>query len=293
MRRNNQIGLVIVFTLLLCGCVWEDMANCDVSLHIRYDYNEDSRNKILEEVEQLELFVFLEDGRLHKRLSIHPKTDGTSIDLSLEGGTYNLVAWGNLPPATHQEMSYHYDTDSGKLIYQSENLHFQDSMLGLFWGASEAFTIDGNNRNSIDLSLIKNTKHIDVVIIGSAFTNTNCELFADNRNHDNNNIPFDLLNSSPRKEDTTDHIIYRFNTHRLLEADSAKSALKFYGKKTEASDMECIINTSLISLLLKCPDIDDLDRFDHYVIELIFADGFISPMIKVNGWIIVDMPEEL
>ena len=293
MRRTTQFVLTMLFTLLFGGCVWEDMTNCDVYLHIKYDYNKDGINQILEEVDQLDLFIFLEDGRLYKRLSLQPKTDGTSVKLPLEGGTYHLMAWGNLPPPTHQEVSYHYDAHLGKLVYQSEDLVFQDSIAGLFWGETKPFTIDGDNRNSIELSLIKNTKHIDVVIIGGAFTDTHCELFAENRNHDNKNIPSSLLNSQAKVDTESGNLVYRFNTHRLLASDAAKSGLRFYGKKSHQSDIESIVNTSLIDLLLANPNIDDLDRFDHYTIKLEFTDGFLSPRIYVNDWLVIDMPEDL
>ena len=291
MRRNNLTFSCILFALLFSACVWEDMANCNVSLHIKYDYNEDGRDKILEEVDHLDLFIFSEDGRLYKRLSIHPKIDGTSITLPIEGGTYHLMAWGNVPPPTHQDVSYQYDTDSNKLIYQSDKLEFQDSVRGLFYGITESFTIDGDRRSSREMSLVKNTKQIDVVIIGA--TDTECEIFANNRNHDNENTPFDRLDSAPKKEKEEEgSIIYRFNTHRLLLVDSLKSSFKFTGKQ-EGTGEQISIDESLITLLLKHPDIKDLDRFDYYRIELICVKNYLRPIIKVNGYTVVDLPGDL
>lgn len=292
MRRNNQICLGVLFTLLFSACVWEDMADCDLSLHLKYDYNKESSDLILEEVEQLDLFIFAEDGSLYKQLSLDPQTEGTSIVIPLEGGTYHLLAWGNIPPPTHQDVSYRYDAELGELTYQNEELEFNDSILGMFWGETLTFTIDGETDNEQEVSLIKNTKHIDVVIIGSV-TETSCELFAENRNHDNKNTPFDLLNSAPRRDAESGNLVYRFNTHRLLASDAAKSGLKFFGKLPKASAASMLVNESLIDLLLANPNIDDLDRFDYYRIELIFAEGFLTPMIKVNGWIVVDMPSDL
>ena len=290
MRRNYQFSLIIIFTLLFCGCVWEDMTNCDLSLHIKYDYNKDDRDKILEEVDHLELFVFLEDGRLYKRLSIQPKLDGTSINLTLEGGTYHLVAWGNMSAPTTQEGSYLYDANSKKIIYHRKELEFQDSVRGLFYGITESFTIDGKSKYSREMSLVKNTKHIDVVIHG--LTDPSCELFADNRNHDNKNTPSVRLDSRARIDHTSEKMIYRFNTHRLLAADSAKSGLTIYDKTTTKSETTAY-TSSLISLLLKNPEIYDLDRLDYYLIEIYFNAAYLSPAIKVNGFTVVEMPEEL
>jgi len=289
MRRNYQLVSVVIFTLLFGGCVWEDMTNCDVSLHIKYDYNKDYRDKILEEVDHLDLFIFLADGSLYKQLFIQPKIDGTTINLSLEGGTYHLVAWGNVPPPTHQEVSYRYDMDSNKLVYHGDILDFQDSVRGLFYGTTESFTIDGENKHSREMSLIKNTKHIDVEISG--LTNSNCELFAANRSHDNMNIPSIHLDSRPKIDKESGQTTFRFNTHRLLAADADKSGLIITGT---LEGKPFTLTPSLIDMLLLNPNENvDLDRFDHYLLKIDIGGTQLAPVVTVNGWTLIDMPEEL
>lgn len=290
MFLKNQIYIVILFALLLLSCVRGGMPNCSVNLEFKYDYNQDGLDKILEEVERIDLLIFSEDGSLCEQHFFHPQTDGTSQVLTLEGGTYHLVAWGNIPCPTRQDALYHYDIDLGKLIYEGEEIVFQDSIPGLFYGITTPFTIDGEKDPLRVVSLIKNTKQIDIVIRNSPFAGTRCGLFAGNCNHDNGNNPSELLNSIPKIEKVSDDVTYRFNTHRLLESDTLIK-LEVFGKMLNEEE-KSLTSRSLIDLLLENPEIDNLDRFDHYVIELIYG-PYLHPIIKVNGWIVVDMDEDL
>ena len=290
MSLKNQLYIAVLFTLLFLSCVRGGMPNCSVNLEFKYDFNKDRLDKILEEVDRLDLLIFAEDGSLCLQESFNPQIEGTSLVLTLEGGSYHLVAWGNVPSFTRQGASYHYDVDLGQLTYEGKEIVFQDSIPGLFYGITTPFEIDGERDPLRVVSLIKNTKQIDVAIRNSPFAETRCELFAGNCNHDNENNPSDLLNSIPKIEKVLDDVIYRFNTHRLLESDTLMK-LEVFGKMKNEEEKR-LTSHSLIELLLKNPEIDDLDRFDHYTIELIYG-PYLHPMIKVNGWIVVDMPEDL
>lgn len=297
MRVNYQIGLFILLTLFFSSCVSEDMPYCDVFIEFKYDFNEDGTDKILEEVEMLDLLIFLNGDSLYKRISIQPQKDGTSILVPLEGGTYHFVTWGNVPPSTHQETSYRYDINTGKLIYQSEVITYQDTFSLFYGNSTDAFKIDGDTYISREVSLINNTKQIDIVINGN-FSVTTCELFAENCNHDNENTPSSLLNSIYVKDTIKGMERYRFSTHRLVP-DLTKTGFSFSGHRTGQPELPEIFDCCLIELLLRgnepsygLTDLEYLDSHDHYVIMLDFG-PFGGFDIIVNPKFEIEMPEDL
>lgn len=96
MKSNLTACLLFIGIFFsLHSCMKEDFSKCGLYIRFKYTNNPDHTDKFAEEIKDVDLFIFDDNGIFVGKWE-HSALSGNEMKLSLENGTYTMVAWANL-----------------------------------------------------------------------------------------------------------------------------------------------------------------------------------------------------
>ena len=319
-KKQKQIVMLFytflrpLFMLLLGGLLWccsfpEEHDSCPMYVQFVYDYNMANEDKFAEQCGRIELFVFDESGRLVQRIideGSRLSHAGYRIPLSLNSGTYTLMAWGG------SLSSFYYLSEPETNVSLKEDIVLQfDSRNGesaselnpLWNGTPVTFTIEQAYGHTETVSLVKNTNRINLTLYASQGTtlpaagNIDVKLTAANGSYHVDNLFADTQQVTYRPfnepQETDGKIVYSLSTLRLVQGENVRLEVtdRTTGRSLlSSSDMD-LIDYLLETLPATMQAQEYLDRQDTWEIELylgsndVFGEtAYTAIMIKINGW---------
>lgn len=167
------------FLLSSCSTIWDDQAECDFGLHIRfkYDYNMSFGDAFASQVGRVSVYVFDEDGEFVTCRSEEGPAlaeEGYRMKFELPDGRYRLICWGGKYDGsfTHHKL-VDGCTPSVELL---EALMIRDAdcevkcadgcpLNSLFWGQIASLDVKARKIQEETLSLMKLTNQIKVNLV--------------------------------------------------------------------------------------------------------------------------------
>lgn len=167
------------FLLSSCATIWDDQAECDFGLQIRfkYDYNMSFGDAFASQVGRVSVYVFDEDGGF-----VTCKTEGGPqlaeegyrMKFELPDGKYRLICWGGRydDSFTHHKLT----EDCTPSVELLEALMLRDAdnevkcadgcpLRSLFWGQIASLDVKARSIQEETLSLMKLTNQIKVNLV--------------------------------------------------------------------------------------------------------------------------------
>lgn len=307
MKRISFL-LFIAFTLLLQGCIKEDLSNCksELLLNFRYTLNDQYANLFGLEVSKVTVYVFDSNGKYVDRFSEQGNklTNEYVMRIPLPEGTYSVVTYGgefgtystgeldqqlNTLNETLRKGVTHINDFRAELknVKGSEDYLYPIATPDdLYAGLATQAVSTQNNKVIIPVELIKDTKKIKVKIGGTDYLSGALEVYITALN---GRYLFD--NSIDNKHGTFKHTpISTIEQPNQLEVDLKMMRLvlgqvpRLVIKNSATS--EVIYNENMIDqifLTQKYASQEDLDREDEFVFEIII-DRNIEISVSINGW---------
>lgn len=322
-----------MMTMILCamwGCTHEDTEDCvqGVRLHFTHLLNNQNVNLFGTKVNMVSVYVFDKDGLYldtytSKGIQL---TNDYVMSLPLKPGTYSFVVLGgDLQTYRVGEMkdspTTDFSTELKKGVTTIENFSFliddqvptsgplviEDQLSGLFHGLLKDFVVPSGKVSEATIDLMKDTKRINVHIIGlsnldkyiEGLTRTsyaqffNIHINAQNGRYtfnddiDENAYPLKYLFVTP--VETNDTLKTSTTILRLMaEGDKSYLNVSLQGKP------EALYNKQMVSQILQNPKYktqQDLDKEDEFTFE-IYLGSDLNVSIKINGWNILDITPE-
>ena len=167
------------FLLSSCSTIWDDQAECDFGLHIRfkYDYNMSFGDAFASQVGRVSVYVFDENGEFVTCRSEEGPAlaeEGYRMKFELPDGRYRLICWGGKYDGsfTHHKL-VDGCTPSVELL---EALMVRDAdfevkcadgcpLNSLFWGQIASIDVKARKIQQETLSLMKLTNQIKVNLV--------------------------------------------------------------------------------------------------------------------------------
>lgn len=182
---------VAVLFMALVGCVREDALECDARVQLAFRFmKNDGADYFGVEVPSLSVFVFDGNGKFVDRWDDNDNTRfGTDYRMSvpLQPGDYSFVVWGGLKDdryylyspgqpygetvvlvagqTTMDEIGIRLTCDT-RDAYDSQKHYVDFVPSSLFFGQTMQFTLSGNTDRTIGVDLAKNSKRINLTVIG-------------------------------------------------------------------------------------------------------------------------------
>ncbi|MCF0174633.1 MAG: FimB/Mfa2 family fimbrial subunit [Bacteroidales bacterium] len=319
--NKKTILLLALATLGFSSCktVFEDQRPCDFKVKFVYDYNMKFADAAANEIDNVTLYAFDEDGEVAWQGSIDKAAlDSTdyAIKLPLEVAKYNFVAWANgkqMPGAVQWQSgkTKALDDMSRHLPLNSDN-SLKSDIVPLFHG-SVVDEVTEYADHIANLHLVKNTNSIQVILQQTAgaqldFDEGRFQVFvtADNSAYDIDNefIPV----GSPTRYDAWDvkKVITTKATVTGYEGLKAEMTvprlrpdcnMRLQIVDTQSDSTSPLLDISLVDVLLlvrkhyseTMPAQEFLDRQDEFSLIFFLDEGsrWIPTHIYVNSWKVV------
>lgn len=317
------VALACTFLLAACSFVREELPPCEHYLHFVYDHNMKFADAWQHEAEEVSLFIFDEEGKYLKEMTISSeaaKTDNILLDLA--PGTYRMLAWSSLGGSDYRclapaDRSGSHIDDFGVRMHagmedDDGSRTVERDLVPLFHGM-QTVTIPNDRASHIRFPLMKDTNTFRLIVqsnaggAGGSIPSDEFEFsITDNNallNHDNTvkaeatpveYRPYYLGNGDIH--DTEGNVVQtaacaELNTNHLTYGTHPRLTIRH--KPTG----KVWLNVDLIEYLMLIPtegSLDKmtdrehsqqeyLDREDEYVIVFFFTEGAAGNM--VNLWI--------
>lgn len=190
------------FLLSSCSTIWDDQAECDFGLHIRfrYDYNMSFGDAFASQVGRVSVYVFNEDGEFvtcRTEEGSQLAEEGYRMKFELPSGKYNLICWGG---RYDDSFTHHKLTDGctpSVELLEALMLRDQDNEVkcadgcplnSLFWGKIAEITVKPRSIQEETLNLMKLTNQIKVNLINGDGAPISTEAFDLHMKGDNGRI---------------------------------------------------------------------------------------------------------
>ena len=301
MKLHNILRMLPLLALMQlgaasCDYIHEDIEPCDHYLHFSYTYNMLSADAFVpqmtnqETAKQVELFIYDEAGQFLRSQTISSaELETNRIQLDLEPGTYQLLAWAGLNDTdyTWTKPEAGDNIDDWQVRVNGVTDCVERELLGLFQGRM-TLTIPEGGETDTEFPLVKNTNKIRFVLIdansGTEVSTNDYTVMAvtTNGDLDANNQPISddtfvwtpYTKSVEQVNDPEGNAVYQavcmeLNTLRLIDGSANQLQIRHDGEELP------FLHVSLTDLLLltqmESHDMtaqEYLDRQDEYVIML-------------------------
>ncbi|MEG0253546.1 MAG: FimB/Mfa2 family fimbrial subunit [Muribaculaceae bacterium] len=292
---------------LLFACTKEDLSDCGILITFS---NINHEAEFPKDLNKINLYVFDEQGLfVESYVNEDIKSQQTaSFKLQLPAGKYKMVAWGDLNedyilPKLEKGKS---NISEATLSLKRENDKVTKRLSSLYHGHIEDVVVSGNGgrvENNIELMNDANAFHITIKGLPMADGATAEEVAKQHPIHiTDNNGDYKFDNSLATTKPITyipaysvkdKSIIIETTVLRLFEKGATTLVLEAENVARAHSRMDW----NLVDLILKSDKIKDqngLDRCDYYDIEITIDDSTnTTATIKVNGWVVFNISEEI
>jgi len=325
MNIAYQPLLAVIFLLFITtSCIREDDGNCGINVRFVYDYNILSANAFEDQVDQVTLYVFGEDGILVRQYTENPTllNNGFNIRLTdLKRGNYHFVAWAQSKHITSDQSFFSIpelkagasSIDELTYLMKREGASgFQLHELNNFLVGMVDVVIDDNS-SYIILNLKKVTNKIKVVILpytpGGNLDVTDYEISIIDKmgnghiNYDyitlpDNQItylPYYKANLGPKDVDDLlpgeidKAAVVEINTSRLIVENAPRLRIvdKRMRKEIVSMNLPWVFSLTEMENNKNWSLQEYLDRQDKYTIMLFFDDKtWMYTSLIINGWVV-------
>lgn len=207
--RYMSIMLIAMLTALSsCSLVYDDELEPCYYVHLCYDYNLKNSDATAAEVEEANIFLFDESGKMVWESGLlkgeELRASNYTVELPVKAGTYHIIAWcgtsdqgsfslqrTNMDYNTaKEELKQHLNLKSSSAV----DLYHDERLDRLFHGADEKLVLEPGVRKVCNLTLVKDTNHVQVMLnnVDGSELDPNMfhfEIEADNSRLDHNNMP--------------------------------------------------------------------------------------------------------
>lgn len=325
---------MLLAALPACESVYDDLDECRTEhrLQFQYDYNMKFADAFPAEVNSVDVWAFDKQGKPVWKTSqsgdaLHEK--GFYVDLPLQPGVYDFIAWcglkDNTPfslntydPSSITDLSVDLLLKGGTKADEYTGLYSNAKFSGLYHAFARDVEIttnpDANEVSSVQLSLMKDTKYVKVLLQNLDGTEMRKEDFSINITAANSELAYDNevvpgtpefryepwmvsegMTQTPGSESgeitAVSSILAELSTSRLMAG--SKSILNV----VRNSDGKKIISIPFIQYLLlvkgnyrPMSDQEYLDRQDEYSLTFFIDKGmswYSQIGIYINSWHVV------
>lgn len=291
--------LFAAVTLLLQGCYHEDLSDCGVSIRFRYIKNVDQVDKFAQEVNQINLYIFDENGIFVQEMvdaSSRIKEPNFAFHINLSPGKYSFVAWGNKSDAytvTDFVSGVTKYTDAVVALKRTQNT-VSAQLVDMFHGAliqSEVEVGVANQYKTIDL--IHTVNQVKVIMKGLPLTRANeapgtpfsCYVTSKNGDYrfDHTYATATEIKYLPRY--TVESGIVTSDFHILRERNDGSSGSRIVVTYQPVdAPLRILVDEALSPLMIDVSKTKDLDIDNYYQIVLEFKYTNTSVTVTINGW---------
>lgn len=306
--KRVSFSLFIIFTILLQGCIKEDLSNCksELLLSFRYTLNDQYENLFGLEVSKVSVYVFDSNGKYVDRFSEQGNqlTNDYVMHLPLPEGTYSVVAYGGeFSTYSAGELDHQLNTlnetlrkgvtDINDFRAELKNVKGNEDYLyplntpdDLYAGLATPAVSTMGCKVITPVELIKDTKKIKVKISGTNYLSGALEVY------------ITALNGRYLFDNSIDgnHGTFKYTPiHSVQQPDRLEVDLKMMrlvlGQAprlviVNSATSEVIYNENMIDQILltqKYSSQEDFDRKDEYVFEIVI-DHNMNVSVSINGW---------
>lgn len=304
---------ILVSVLSSCSSVFDDTSECYSGFHIRfkYDYNMKYADAFSNEVKNLTVFIFDQNGILQAVQTESGdtlKSNKYFMELDVPEGTYDMVVWAGLLDKSFSvsQLTLGESKISDLIVSLNKTGSRSDSNLSPLWHGQINDVIVGNKYEDLTVSLVKDTKQIRIKlqqINGLPITDEDFEYeitdYDNFLSYDNNPrrsgeliyFPYVTGFNTTVEPSTETNVYAEFSTSRLMT--DSKTRLRITRKK----DNTLIMDIPLIDYLLlgalesyrdQMSSQEYLDRQDVYSIIFFLDENltWLKIQIIINGWTI-------
>lgn len=308
--KRISFALFLTLTLLLQGCIREDLSDCESELLLRFRYtlNEQYTNLFGVEVYHITVYVFDSNGKYVDQFSEHGNklTNDFVMHIPLPEGEYSALAYGgNFTTYSVGESGTQTRSLGGALRKGITDINdFRLELSGssdadnylipinipddLHAGLANHAVSAVSNKLITDVELIKITKKVKVRITGTDVLQTPLDVFitaANGRYKSDNSI--DLNNGTfkytPVKSvPTPNKLEVNLKHMRLMLGQLPMMVIK------NRTTQQVLYHENMIDQILltgKYASQEDFDREDEFVFEISFVNDILIG-VSINGWII-------
>lgn len=335
--------LAMMSALSSCSLVFDDDLQPCYYVHLNYDYNLKGSDATAKEVEEANVYLFDESGKMVWESGLlkgdELRASNYTIELPVQAGTYHIIAWcGTSDKGSFalQRSTMDYNMAKEELKQhlnlkgsQENDLYHDEKLDRLFHGAEDKLVLEPGKRQVYNLSLVKDTNHVQVMLNNIDGSELDPNLFhfeieADNSRLDHNNMPISFARhkthcftkrffTTDEEEDIADltrglttkvqtkitGVVAEHSISRIMENENMRLRV-YYG---ENEDKDKIIDIPLRKYLAASKgdnyshmsDQEYLDRQDEYNV-VFFLDHNNkwnkSLCIYINTWRVVPDQEE-
>ena len=316
MKIKRALSIVFTLSLLLAGCVKDDLSDCGIRVRYQYVKNVDGVDRFATSVDKITLFVFNGDGHYIGTFTEEGeklKDPSYRMPVNLMPGQYRLVAWGNLYEEYEHPGLTANETHINDLLLslRAEGNRVEDFPTHLFFGEQTIEIIrDDIGRTDVLVDMMKNTNTIHVTIKGlpvesyyvdeagepterMPFT---CHISSVNRHHkfDNSLTGSDRLTYIPRQRisEAEQTLSPHFVTMRELNDGSTGSRLTILNTRSDETISntlpDVLLDTELTQYLIAASVTKDLDIDDEYHLEIVFSYTNNTVTVLINDWVVTE-----
>jgi len=294
-------------SLFSCSTIEEDLADCDETVEISYQYLKGGQNRFGTDVSSMDLFIFDEQGYYVGRWNENDNSKFSpdyKMSLKLPPGTYSFIAWGGLKNNDYTIMDADQSTAMptlpvvGQTKIEEMLLRVRESNLrevdyrpsDLFYGDVLTYTLPDMKPgvpSQLVIDLDKFTKQVDVKINGVTSDDVTAYLTSPNGRYtflDDYEAPNVGIKYMPIVEDQINDL-YSSTFHTLRMSFGREIKLTVWDNKTNS---EIFVADILEDYIRKIPEYSTqaaIDAEDYFLIE-IWLDPFLQFTVKVNGWVV-------
>ena len=318
----------------LNGLIFEGEGDCGIYYRIRfkYDYNIKFADAFANEVKSLALYVFDENDVLVEEIAttdVEALSSGAyEIELELEPGNYNLVAWGGLMNEESFDLLPDAQVGETKLEELQVKMHRQydengkagvcDDLLPLYHGTMPLVVTEVPGTYTETMSLMKNTNSIRILLHEMSGHNVDADKFIfeinddngfygwDNAILDDEMITYSAWHQSTGSADVDDAEVKAVTSVNVALAELTIGRMRagdspvLHIKSRETGEDVFRIPVADYALLVKgnyreqMGDQEYLDRQDEYTMTFFLDEGeWVSSVIYINSWRVVLNDTEL
>ncbi|MFI3322485.1 MAG: FimB/Mfa2 family fimbrial subunit [Rikenellaceae bacterium] len=311
--------------MVSCGWVNDDYTDCPTGtwLHFSYTYNILDVDAAYNQVDDISIFIFDDNGRYIKTQevdSLQFQQNSAMVEIDQPQGEYKILVWGGLSDSNYALSNL----IEGETLYEDVELSLSKSaeadensaLLSFLFHCRLDYIAVTDYYNIIEAPLVKNSNHFSVIIqdesnndlqvgdLGIVIRSDNGVLGYDNNIIEGNYINYtpysqfltEVTNTSLDGEVVVSSICASYiNTLRLFVGDDTSLSI------VNTSNDERLVDISIVQYLLltqsyygfgNISNQEYLDRQDSY--SLIFylekcsdsTEGYICTKVSVNGWIV-------
>ena len=324
-RKNKGYMLLLQAVLMIfttSSCIMEDEGGCGVTVRFAYTYNILSANALEDQVDEVSLYIFGDDGILVKQyINVVVSPTNSFIQLTdLKNGSYRFVAFAQSKHITSVQSYFSIPKliagvsfiDELSYMLKREASGFQRHELNNFLvGMTDVIVDDRGLGVTLDLKKVNNKIRVVVLPytpdssldaadyefsivdkVGNGHINYDYELLPDKPI---TYFPYYAANLEPKdvgmllSDEIDKAAVVEINTSRLIVENAPR--LIITNKKTGKEIVS--MNLPWVFSLIEMEDNKDrslqeyLDRQDRYSIMLYFKDDtWMNGTFIINGWIV-------